>query len=208
MEEAITFWAGCGAIRKGIFLATGGFNERKYPHPSIEDIELGLRLWQKHHPVRLDKRLQVKHLKHWNWFTLLKADILYRAYPWSNLILESSILPDDLNLQFSHRISAILAGTLVVLIPFLVPAHRWFPSPTVTLIGFAIVLIMILFVILNRHLYQFFFRQHGFAFALFTIPWHLFYYCYSGVTFAVCWFQYKLKALFSFAKEVSGKGIG
>ena len=64
-EEASTFWAACGAIRRGVFLALGGFDER-YREPSIEDIELGYRLTQAGHRVRLRKTLQVKHLKHWD----------------------------------------------------------------------------------------------------------------------------------------------
>ena len=39
--EASTFWAGCGAIRRDSFLSAGGFDATRYPHPSIEDIELG-----------------------------------------------------------------------------------------------------------------------------------------------------------------------
>ena len=43
-SEASTFWAGCGAVRKDAFLATGGFDMVRYTRPSIEDIELGYRL--------------------------------------------------------------------------------------------------------------------------------------------------------------------
>ncbi|MGH9908422.1 MAG: glycosyltransferase family A protein, partial [Pyrinomonadaceae bacterium] len=36
-----TFWSGCGAIRRDLFLRFGGFDEKRYRRPSIEDIELG-----------------------------------------------------------------------------------------------------------------------------------------------------------------------
>lgn len=39
-EEASTFWAGCGAVRRHVFFEVGGF-DKSYPVPSIEDIELG-----------------------------------------------------------------------------------------------------------------------------------------------------------------------
>ena len=41
--DAATFWTGCGAIRRQRFLELGGFNE-SLNRPSIEDVELGLRL--------------------------------------------------------------------------------------------------------------------------------------------------------------------
>lgn len=42
-SEASTFWSGCGAIRREVFLESGGFDET-YVRPAIEDIELGYRL--------------------------------------------------------------------------------------------------------------------------------------------------------------------
>src|SRR5690606_7770040 len=43
--DAQTFWAGCGAIRKPVFQAVGGFDQ-SYRGATIEDIELGYRLRQ------------------------------------------------------------------------------------------------------------------------------------------------------------------
>ncbi|MCH8154520.1 MAG: glycosyltransferase, partial [Proteobacteria bacterium] len=39
--EVPTFWSGCGAIRRSVFIEFGGFDEERYPRPAIEDIELG-----------------------------------------------------------------------------------------------------------------------------------------------------------------------
>ena len=61
---AFTFWTGCGAIRRNVFLGLGGFDE-SYRRPSIEDIELGYRLTAAGFCIRLDKGLQGKHLKRW-----------------------------------------------------------------------------------------------------------------------------------------------
>ena len=41
---ASTFWAGLGAVRRDAFLAVGGFDAERFPVPSVEDVELGLRL--------------------------------------------------------------------------------------------------------------------------------------------------------------------
>src|ERR1035438_7393764 len=46
--RASTFWCGCGAIRRSVFLEHGGLDE-SYQSASIEDIELGLRLCRAGH---------------------------------------------------------------------------------------------------------------------------------------------------------------
>jgi cellulose synthase/poly-beta-1,6-N-acetylglucosamine synthase-like glycosyltransferase len=42
--RAATFWTGLGAIRRDVFTRSGGFDATRFPHPSIEDVELGARL--------------------------------------------------------------------------------------------------------------------------------------------------------------------
>lgn len=69
-EDASTFWTGCGAITRDIFLKIGGFSEH-YLKPCIEDIELGIRLKQAGYTSQLYKDLQVKHLKHWTALSIL-----------------------------------------------------------------------------------------------------------------------------------------
>ena len=73
--KTFTFWAGCGAIRKKVFEELGGFNQKKYMKPSIEDIELGYRIYMKGYRILLDKDLQVKHLKQWQFLSMLRTDI-------------------------------------------------------------------------------------------------------------------------------------
>ena len=205
-EEAVTFWAGCGAIRNDVFDSVGGFNEKDYPNPSIEDIELGLRLWKHHHRVRLEKTLQAKHLKHWTWSSLLKADIFYRAYPWSRLIVQNGALPNHLNLQTSHRISAVLVALLTSLIFFVAIGYHWLDRFYLSCLLCSILIVFAVLIILNRDLYLFFLKHRGPFFAFLTIPWHLFYYLYSGITFAACWLLHKLRltpSMRNIPKEVS-----
>jgi glycosyltransferase involved in cell wall biosynthesis len=108
-----TFWSGCGAIRADVFRELGGFDELNFPQPSIEDIELGRRLIQAGYNIYLDKTIQVKHLKRWTLIGLIKTDVKYRGIPWTQLILQESRLPNDLNLNLGQRISAILSVILV-----------------------------------------------------------------------------------------------
>src|SRR5262249_49258787 len=63
--DASAFWSGCGAIRRAVFEAIGGFDIVRFPRPSIEDVELGYRLCTAGYRIRLDKELQATHLKRW-----------------------------------------------------------------------------------------------------------------------------------------------
>jgi glycosyltransferase involved in cell wall biosynthesis len=111
-HEACTFWSGCGAIRKAIFLEHSGFDE-SYDRPAIEDIELGYRLTRAHQKLLLDPEIAVKHLKRWSFTNLVKTDICDRGIPWTELILRDRLLPNDLNLQLSQRVSTALVFLLV-----------------------------------------------------------------------------------------------
>lgn len=174
-EEASTFWGACGAIRRDIFLKIGGFDE-SYRLPCVEDIELGYRLKQAGYQIKLAKNIQVKHLKRWGVVSLLRADFFYRALPWTALILRNRQLKNDLNLQWSSRVSVILAYALL---GSTVLAWWWFPAlPLALVLGVALLAI-------NRPVYQFFYDKRGMVFAIATIPWHWLYYIYSGLAFAI-----------------------
>jgi glycosyltransferase involved in cell wall biosynthesis len=112
-QRASTFWTGCGAIRRSVFLQMSGFDAEKYQRPAIEDIELGYRLYAAGHKMLLDPDLVVKHLKKWSFWALVKTDFLDRGIPWTELILRDGRMPDDLNLQLSQRVSVALVFVLV-----------------------------------------------------------------------------------------------
>ncbi|MBE9189237.1 glycosyltransferase family 2 protein [Gloeocapsopsis crepidinum LEGE 06123] len=174
-EEASTFWGACGAIRREVFFAVGGFDNR-YRRPTIEDIELGYRLKQAGYTIKLCKSLQVKHLKHWGVISLLRADFFYRALPWTELILRDRQPLNDLNLQLLSRLSVIsifaLLGAAI--------ASLWWTA----LLGGVVVFSGVLLV-LNAPVYSFFVRQRGWWFALRVIPWHWLYYFYCGLAYAI-----------------------
>src|SRR5690349_19173197 len=86
--EASTFWAGLGAVRRDAFLDAGGFDEKRFPRPSIEDIELGDRLRRQGARIVLDPEIQGKHLKRWTLASMTTTDLLDRGVPWLRLILE------------------------------------------------------------------------------------------------------------------------
>ena len=184
-SEASTFWGGCGGVRKNIFEAVKGFDQDRYPFPSIEDIELGYRLRSHGYRILLDKNIQVTHLKEWRLKSLLRADIFYRAVPWSKLILERQGMINDLNLQTSQRI----CGGLACLIFFLFPVAWEQPAIlSVILVFFSTIFY------LNRKLFLFFLKQRGLGFLLLAFPMHFVYYLYSVTAFVLCRIQYAFQS--------------
>jgi glycosyltransferase involved in cell wall biosynthesis len=173
-EDAFTFWTGCGAILRDIFLGLGGFDER-YRQPTIEDIELGYRLKRAGHGIRLVKTLQVKHLKRWSLPSLLRSDFSRRAVPWARLILRYGRFTNDLNIGWPSRLSVLAVH---VLLGALLAAWWW---PVLWAVAGAAAVSLLL---LNRGIYCFLWRKRGWFFALQAIPWHWLYYLYSGLGFA------------------------
>ena len=178
--EADTFWAGCGAIRKDVFLACQGFDAESYPHPSIEDIELGYRLRQRGLRIVLAPQVQGTHLKVWRLGNLLHTDIARRALPWSRLIQARSGLPDALNVAADERFNAALAMLLPIAIALTAAsvAPPWLLLAVLVAIGAG-----------NARLFAFFRRARGVAFALAGVAFHQLYYLYSAGIYAWCWLE-------------------
>lgn len=179
-EEASTFWGACGAVRREAFLSVGGFDE-SYRNPCIEDIELGYRLQRAGYPIRLFKDIQVKHLKRWEPISLLRAEIFYRAIPWSELLLREEHLDANLNLSYASRISVICAFALTGSFIGSVIFHE-----LLWVVG-AIALALL---IINAGVYQFFYEKKGLWFTLRVIPWHWLYFLYGGGSFAYVMLRY------------------
>ena len=173
-EKVSSFWAGCGAIRRDVFLALGGFDER-YRRPAIEDIELGHRLSKSGHETRLLRSLQCKHLKRWTAASLLRSDFWDRAVPWTRLLLRERSMPNQLNLRWANRLCVALA----LLLSLCAVAAFWQPAVA----SAAVVACTLGLVGLDWRLWRFFARKRGLSFCLLILPWHWFHYAYSGLAF-------------------------
>ena len=195
--EASSFWTGIGAIHRDVFLRLGGFAS-SYSRPSIEDIELGVRLKTYGYRIRLCPDVQVTHLKRWSLHSLLRTDILDRAIPWTRLIYSTDRLPTDLNLDWKSRFSALCVwGILVFFIIGL-----WFPFTWIGVPSLAGLLIAT-----NVPLYRFFYLKGGLWFATGAVLLHSFYFLYSSLTFGLISIEYFLARKFQKA-GISRSSIG
>lgn len=149
-------------------------------------IELGYRLKHAGYSIRLCKAVQVKHLKRWGPISLLRAEIFYRALPWTDLILRHRRLDTDLILSHSSRWSVILTFGLVGSFS----AVLFFPWASGLACFCALGLLLI-----NLDLYRFFYHKRGFRFTLRVIPWHWLYFLYGGGAFGYGLVKHQLNVL-------------
>ncbi len=207
-DQAVSFWAGCGAIRKQVFREMGGFDAAQFPRPSIEDIELGYRMVGAGKKVLLDKRIQAKHLKRWTLTKLLRADIFDRAVPWAKLIMKTHWLPRDLNLGYRARLSAVLVALLaldLLVLPFSLANSRW--APPAFHLAFVISGIVAGLIVVNHRMYRWFHERRGFWFTVRMVLFHWFYYFYSGVVFVCCALAYKVSRVGSPSSKIATSAV-
>jgi glycosyltransferase involved in cell wall biosynthesis len=174
--ESRTFWSGCGAIRRELFLSFGGFDAQRYRRPAIEDIELGTWLSAAGHRIILDSRIKAMHLKRWTLGNLLKTDIFARGVPWMSLMLRAGGLADTLNVKHTQRFSV----ALVYLLALSLVAAVWWRGAWIS-----VLLLALLVAVLNYDFYRFFMIRKGVWFALRVVPLHWMYFGYCG--FCVVW---------------------
>ena len=171
-----TFWSGCGAMRRDLFLAFGGFDEQRYRRPAIEDIELGTWVNAAGFRIVLDSRIKGKHLKRWTLKNLLKTDIFDRGIPWTRLMLRAGAAASTLNVKPVQRVSVVLAylATLTLL------AAAWWPAGWIAWAALVSVVTL-----LNLDFYRYFGSHSGLWFVIRVIPMHWLYFGYCG--FSVAW---------------------
>ena len=159
--EAVTFWTGCGAVRRESFERVGGFdcNQRM-----MEDVKLGLEMHAAGERVWLDPSIQGKHLKRWTLASMFRTDMVHRAIPWTRLLRTEIGKASSyaLNLSVHGRVSGIaVLGTLIGLaLSAIAPA-----TGAVTVAASIGVLIGA-----NKRFLKTMRREHGTAQALLAVP--------------------------------------
>lgn len=175
-RPAHTFWTGCGAIRRGAFLAVGGFDPRLYRRPAIEDIELGYRLTRAGLGVALVRSLQASHLKRWTLRSMIYTDIFQRGVPWMLLLLRSRTRETDLNVSPAQRASVLATGLAcaAVSVAPIAPGALWITLPCLAFIAG-----------LNLAFYQYLASRRGFSFAFAAFWLHLIYFFCCGISVVI-----------------------
>ena len=174
-REAFTFWSGLGAIRSYTFRTSGGF-ETSFDKPSIEDVELGIRIVESGGHIRLVKEAVGTHCKDWGIVQLWRTDILQRAIPWALLMKEGRGRADDLNISARERAAAVAAHC--VWLAALLAAWRppWWP---------ALPLAVAAYVVLNARFFSFLLRTGGLSTGIGGAVLHWCYHLYASVTYAL-----------------------
>lgn len=174
-ETINTFWTGCGAIRRDLLIAFGGFDEQRYRRPAIEDIELGTWLTAAGFRIVLRPEIKAQHLKRWTLWSILKSDVLDRGVPWIQLMLRAGAAAKTLNVKPQQRLSVLLiyCALLALVSGLLVPSALYVS-------GFA----MSAITLINIDFYRYFILHRGLWFALRSVPMHWLYFVYCGVCVA------------------------
>ncbi len=181
-REASTFWSGCGAVNKEVFLKLGGFDIEMFKRPSIEDIELGYRIVASGKKIVVEPEMKSTHLKVWRLFNLLHTEIFCRAIPWSRLMLRQSGLIDELNVTKGERVRAILAGlqVIVIILAVLGVIPLWVVGVVIAIALYA-----------NAKFIRFFYKRKSLMFTIGAYLYHQLYYIYSAAAYVYSWLELK-----------------
>ena len=180
--EAETFWGGCGAIRRDVFLEAGRYDEWSYPRPQIEDVELGHRVRALGHRIVLRPEIQCTHLKRWTLRGVITGDFRDRGVPWTRMLIQQGLATKTrtLNLRTVEKLNTVLIW-LALFTTIAAGVFRTWKLLALAGAAFALV------ILINRSLYGFFIRTRGLFFALAVLPLHTLYYINNGVAVLYGW---------------------
>jgi len=175
-SEATTFWSGIGMIDRETFLKFGGYDTELFTHPSIEDVELGVRLKSKGLRIRLVHGALGTHCKDWRLWRVWHTDVVRRAYPWSELIADGRTQGLDLNVATGERITAFMAiASLLCLL-----VSPFYAAAAVGVAGFWSV-----YALRNRKFFGFLANRLPFSGLVVAVMMHWCYHIYATATFVL-----------------------
>ncbi len=176
IRPAHTFWTGCGAIRRDVFLKCGGFDPRLYPRPAIEDIELGYRITRAGGRIVLARDVLATHMKRWSLVEMVRTDVMRRGVPWMLLLKRTQIVETDLNVKRKEKLCVALTGLAIVLAIIGLAFPLAWPAAVAAAATMAA---------LNAPLFRFLARKRGLLFTAAALPLHMLYYCSCGASVVI-----------------------
>jgi len=138
------FYTSAAAIRRTVFQENTGFDENYRGASVTEDAEFGQRLLTAGHKIYLDKRLTVKHLKHYSLFGLIKTDF-WRSWGLTKTFLRNKfgrIRQKSFTSVPWFFILSVLLSSLAVLSLLLSILSTDYRFLTVALIGWTAILLL------------------------------------------------------------------
>ncbi|MFL5495223.1 MAG: glycosyltransferase [Gemmatimonadales bacterium] len=180
--DAETFWTGCGAMRREVFTALGGFDETM---SQLEDVELGYRARAVGQRIVLRPEIQGAHLKRWTLGSMVVTDLFGRGLTWMRLHLREGGggRPGTLNLRPVEKLYTML--TSVAACALGVASARG-GAEWLFLAGACLLVVLVG----NSPLLRWFARERGIWFALRVVPLRLLYYGLNGIAAALGWLEH------------------
>ncbi len=161
------FWiSSIGAVRRDAFLAVNGFRTTFNNKDGGGDLEFGKRLRGAGWKIRLDTRIQGKHLKRYTLWSVLKNDY-NRGKGWLRFAFTERILPYVVR---NLRIANIYPGFIISVVISLALLLSLLLMPFHGVFVFSAGFFALAYLLVNYRLLRFFRRRAGTSFALKVIP--------------------------------------
>jgi glycosyltransferase involved in cell wall biosynthesis len=154
-ERAALFYTSLAAVKKSVFLKTGGFDEN-HKRPSTEDTAYGNVLWNNGIRPLMNREINAIHNKEYSFYGILKTDF-FRASD----LLKMKLRKDLGEIQTGHRTSVPVFFIISVFSTLM--AFMLFFATGKYLILTSLLLLSIL---LNLNFLMWLFKKRGFVFAL------------------------------------------
>ena len=151
------------AIKKNVFIKSGGFNKKL---AYVEDIEFGQRLSKMGYKIHLNKKLEVMHLKRFSFRNLLKNDfegavhwiwLLLKDFNTKKVIKQKRFTDKTINFILNVPVSYLLLLSLIL-------------SVMLPVFGIISAILFILFLFLDLGFLKLVQKKKGIKFSLFSIP--------------------------------------
>jgi GT2 family glycosyltransferase len=172
---------GCSAVRREAFVAAGMYDEWRFATGRVESVELGERLRAAGHGVLLSAELKVVHLRRWNVQSVTReiwerSRALARSLGYVRM---SVAAPSEVVFTLTRTLTPAVAlvGTLMLAAAFVPTPHD----------AAKVALALAVLLLTNLQVYRYYANERGLAFAVVSVPLHVFAQTVAGIALCVGW---------------------